>query len=79
MRKIVHNLRQKPEEERRHILHLAIFVVGIIMILIWVFSLTKTLATPETKIKMKKDLEPFSILKDDLIGSTNNNLKQTQE
>ena len=79
MKKIVHNLRQKPEEERRHILHLAIFVVGIIMILIWIFSLTKTLATPETKIKMKKDLEPFSILKDDLIGSTKNNLKQTQE
>ncbi|MFH1608846.1 MAG: hypothetical protein ABH951_02395 [Patescibacteria group bacterium] len=66
MRKTIHRLRQKPEEERRQILHIIIIIAAIFMILLWVFSLGKNVSTPETKIKMKEDLKPFSVLKDNL-------------
>ncbi|MFA6274158.1 MAG: hypothetical protein WC662_03275 [Candidatus Paceibacterota bacterium] len=68
MRKIIHKLRQKPEEERRHLLHFFIFVVAIILIVLWVYSLDKRLTSQETKIKLKEDLQPFSVLKDNLVG-----------
>ena len=64
MKKIIHNLRRQPEEVRRHVLHLSIFIVAVIMIMLWVFSLGKTLSNPDTQVKMQQDLEPFSNLKD---------------
>ncbi len=67
MRKLIHHLRRQPEEVRRHVLHIVIFVVAIIMITLWIFSLGKSLADPDTKLKMKQDLKPFSVLKDGII------------
>jgi len=67
MRKLIHKLRQKPEAERRHILHILIFVAGVIMIILWAYSLGRSFTSPETKIKAKQDLQPFSILKNNLI------------
>jgi len=67
MKKIIHNLRRQPEEVRRHVLHILIFVVAIIMVILWVFSLGKSLSNPDTKVKIKQDLEPFSVLKDNLV------------
>ena len=66
MRKIIHRLRQRPEEEKRQILHISIIIIAIALIVLWVFSLNKTLSTPETKEKFKNDLKPFSILKNNL-------------
>ncbi|HPS21291.1 MAG TPA: hypothetical protein PLO44_00565 [Candidatus Paceibacterota bacterium] len=66
MRKTIHKLRQKPEEERRHILHISIIIIAIVMILLWAFSLGKNLSQPEVKEKVKQDLQPFSVLKDNL-------------
>lgn len=66
MRKVIHRLRQKPEEERRHILHISIIIIAIIMIALWAFSLGKSLSTPEIKQKVKQDLQPFSVLKSNL-------------
>jgi hypothetical protein len=67
VRKIVHHLRSKPEEERRHILHLfMIFAIGIMLVL-WVLSLGRTFNDPDLKIKVKEDLQPFSVLKSNLI------------
>lgn len=66
MRKVIHRLRQKPEEERRHILHISIIIIAIIMIALWAFSLGKSLSAPETKQKVKQDLQPFSVLKSNL-------------
>lgn len=71
MRKIIHKLRQKPEEERRHILHILIIIAAIIMIILWSYSLGKSFSSPETKIKVKEDLKPFSVLKDSLVGGYN--------
>lgn len=66
MRKTIHRLRQKPEEERRHILHISIIIIAIVMILLWAFSLGKNLSKPEVKTKVKQDMQPFSVLKDNL-------------
>jgi len=67
MRKIIHKLRQKPEEERRHILHILIIIAAIVMIILWTYSLGKSFTSPETKIKVRQDLKPFSVLKDNLV------------
>ena len=67
MRKIIHNLRRQPEEVRRHILHLFILIVIIIMVTLWIFSLGKNLANPDIQVKIKQDLKPFSILKDNIV------------
>ena len=66
MRKTIHKLRQRPEEERRHILHISIIIIAIIMILLWAYSLGRNLSQPEVKEKVKQDLQPFSVLKDNL-------------
>jgi len=67
MRKLIHHLRRQPEEVRRHVLHILIFVAAIIMIILWVFSLGKSLANPDTQEKIKQDLKPFSVLKDNIV------------
>ena len=68
MRKIVHKLRARPEAERRHILHISIVIAGIVMVLLWTYSLGRSISAPETKVKVKQDLKPFSVLKDNLVG-----------
>jgi len=73
MKKIIHHLRRQPEENRRHILHIIIFILAIIMVMLWVFSLGKNLANPDTKTKIKQDLEPFSVLKDNIVDGVSNN------
>jgi hypothetical protein len=64
----VRKIRQQPEHVRRHILHVLIIICGIILILLWIYSLGMTLTNPETKAKVGQDLKPFSILKDNLTG-----------
>ena len=71
MRKIIHKLRNRPEEERRHILHIVTFVLALLIILLWTFSLGKSVASKETKVKIQQDLKPFSVLKDNLVGGYN--------
>ncbi len=71
IRKIVRHLRNKPEEERRHILFLFMVFVIVFMIILWVFSLGQTLNDPEAKVKIKKDLQPFSVLKSNLVDGFN--------
>lgn len=73
MRKLIHHLRKQSEEERRHILHLLIFIIAVVMIMLWVFSLGKSFSNPDTQAKMKQDLQPFSILKDNIVGGYNSN------
>ena len=71
MKKIIHKLRNRSEEERRHILHITIFILGIFLILLWTFSLGRTIVSKDTKIKVQQDLKPFSVLKDNLVGGYN--------
>ena len=67
MRKLIHHLRRQPEEVRRHVLHIVTFALAIIMIILWIFSLGKSLTNPDTQTKIKQDLSPFSVLKDNIV------------
>jgi len=78
MRKIVHHLRKQSEQNRRHILHISIVIIGIIMVVLWTYSLGRSISNPDTKIKMKQDLQPFSVLKDNLVGGYKNVSGQNQ-
>ena len=72
MRKIIHHLRKQPEDTRRHILHIVIFVIAIVLIILWSYSLGHTFSSTKTKAKIKQDLQPFSLLKDSLLPDNNN-------
>jgi hypothetical protein len=37
------------------------------MVILWTFSLGKSITNPDTKKKIKQDLQPFSVLKDNLV------------
>ncbi len=67
MKKIIHKLRQRPEEERKHILHIVIFAAGIILLILWAYSLGRNFGGEEVKEEMKDDLQPFSVLKDTIV------------
>ena len=66
VKKIVHKLRSKSEKEKRQILHIFTFIGAIILIILWSWSLGTSLSNPDTKVKMKQDLKPFSVLKDNM-------------
>ena len=68
MKKIIHHLRNKSEETRRHILHVSTVVFGIILLSLWIYSLGTNIANPDTQAKINNDLKPFSTLKSNLIG-----------
>lgn len=67
MKKIINNLRSRPVEHRRHVLHLIMVVCAAILLAFWVYSLTTNFTNAETKAKAKEDLKPFSALTGNLI------------
>lgn len=69
MKKIINHLRNQPEEARRHILHVITFGFGIILIILWVYSLGTTITSKETKTQIKQDLKPFTMLKDSIVNT----------
>lgn len=71
MKKIIHHIRRQPERVRRHILHVATVVFAVILVLLWVYSLGTSLTNPETQKRVNRDLQPFSALKDGLVGGYN--------
>jgi hypothetical protein len=68
MKKIIHKLRNRSEAERRHILHITTFALGLFLIVLWTFSLGRSITSKETKVKVQNDLKPFTVLKDSLVG-----------
>ena len=71
MKKIIYhikNIKNQPEEIRRHILHILIIIAAIILLLLWIYSLGASLSNPDTQAKVSNDLKPFSVLKDNLVG-----------
>ena len=71
MKKIINRLRNKSEEDRRHILHIFTFAFAIILIIIWIYSLGRTITSTDTKEKIKQDLKPFTMLKDSIVNTGN--------
>jgi hypothetical protein len=73
--KIIHHIkkiRQQPEHVRRHILHILIVICGVILVLLWIYSLSTTLTNSDTQTKIGQDLKPFTVLKDNMIGGYQN-------
>lgn len=71
IRKVVRHLRNRSEEERRHILTVSMICVCVVMAVLWTWSLGESIAKEETFVKAKEDLKPFSVLKSNLIDSWN--------
>ena len=66
MKKVIHHLRKQPEHIKRHILHVTTIACGAVLIFLWIYSLGVNLSSPDTQVKVKQDLKPFSVLKDNL-------------
>jgi hypothetical protein len=74
MQKIIHhlkNLREQPEHVRRHVLHVTTMVFGVVLVLLWIYSLGTNLANPKTQAKIGDDLKPLSALKANILGGYN--------
>ena len=68
MRKFIHHIRKQPEEVKRHILHITMVVLALILLVLWVYSLGKNFNNPDTQAQIKNDLKPLSALKSNLVG-----------
>jgi len=66
----IHKLRQRPEEERRHLLHIFMFIAVILLFVLWAFSLgAGNVKQKEAKVKQdRKGLETFSVLKENIVS-----------
>lgn len=71
MKKMIRHIRRQPEETRRHLLHVLMIIAAIILFSLWVYSLGTNLSNQDMQAKVKNDLNPFSALKDNLIGGYN--------
>jgi len=71
MKKLIHRIRRQPEAVRRNILHISTLALGVVLVLLWVYSLGSTIVNPETQAKISQDLKPFSALKDNMVGGFN--------
>lgn len=68
IKNIIYNLRQRPESWRRKFLHFAIIFLGIILFLLWVYTLGSGLSSEETRANIENDLvAPMSAIKANLI------------
>ena len=71
MKRIIHHIRKQPEVVKRNILHVLTVACGILLILLWIYSLGTTLTSSDTEAKVNQDLKPISALKDNLVGGYN--------
>jgi len=60
MKQIIQNIRQQPEQVRRHILHILTACLAVILVLLWIYSLGTTLTNTSTQAKIGEDVQPFS-------------------
>ncbi len=68
MKKIIYHLRKQPEYIRIKILHVLTILATVILLILWVYSLGKNLTNQDTQVKVKEDLKPFSVLKNNLMS-----------
>lgn len=67
MKKIIENIRQKPEPVRRQIIFVVSLVLTGLIVLFWVFTLPYRFGG--TGDKLKQSLKPFELLKDNISGT----------
>ncbi|MFH1201177.1 MAG: hypothetical protein V1484_02560 [bacterium] len=68
MKKLIHHIRQQPEETRRHILHILVLCFAFILFFLWIYSLGTTLTNTDNQEKIIQGLKPFSALKDNIVS-----------
>ncbi len=73
MKKIIYHLRRQPEEVRRQVLYIVMLIFIIILVFLWAMSLSKSFSGADDQAKIKRDLKPFSQLKDDIANTYNQN------
>ncbi len=61
--RFIHNLRQRPVEHRRHILHVSTFVCIVLFVFIWFFSLSFSLTGVDNKKEASNDVQPVGALR----------------
>lgn len=71
MKKIIYHIRKQPEVVKMRILHLSTFIAGFILIVLWFYSLSTNLTSPDTQSKMSQDLKPLSALKGNIVDGYN--------
>jgi hypothetical protein len=74
MEKIIHHIRKirrQPEHVKRNILHITITACGVVLAMLWVYSLGTTLANEDIQPKIDNGLKPFSALKDNFVNGYN--------
>lgn len=71
MKKIIHHLRQQPEEVRRNILHLIMIICGTILVFLWFYSIGRSVTNEDKQDMAKEDLKPFSAFKDNIVDGYN--------
>lgn len=72
MKKIIHSLRNRPEEEKKHIARLITILGAIFLIAFWSFTLKDNLTDEDTKARLKNDFAPFGELKANVIDQSGN-------
>ncbi len=73
MRKIIHHIRRQPEHIKIHILHISTVIAGVLLVMLWVYSLGTNFrdTETETQAKIRQEASPISALKDNIIGGYN--------
>lgn len=71
MRRIIHHIRRQPEHIKIHILHVSTVIAGVLLVMLWVYSLGTNFRDTETQAKIKQEASPISALKDNIIGGYN--------
>lgn len=73
MRKIIHNLRQKPEATKVRIIHLTVLVAGVLLVSAWLWSIGGIVTSPGTAnvldgaTELSDALRPIDALKDNFV------------
>jgi len=80
MRKIIKKLKERPHNERRNVLHLITFIFAIIVILIWIYSLSTLNTVQIEDTKMREDFKDLgNVIMDDYNNIfDNNSLEENQ-
>ena len=64
-------MRRQPDRIKRSILHVLIIILAVILVLLWIYMLGSGLADENAGKKISRDLEPFTTLKDNMVGGYN--------
>ena len=72
MKKILNNLRAKPEHVRNSAVYIIAFTITGIVFLFWVFTLHNRFTSPEVLNSFQNDLKPLTVIKDDISSTYKN-------